>query len=493
MNKKYTSSNLNPKILDDRDDINFGTSFIDIIMNQSTFNHLTSFVDTGSLINFQLSSKVFKIRRWKKYFKNVIFQRLLQPLDHKLISQFIIDQKCSQFMYWDSVIDFKRLNLQYSHQYKYYSCQQSNEATNIQKDIDRTFSQHQYFKQIHNRQRLQRILIALSKIYEELGYIQGLNQIAGCFLISGLSEQQAFWIMYYILKKMKYATIFLDQFSQLKFLNFVVAVFLRNYVPNLSAQFLLNKIDIGIITTRWFLVIFGYDLPQQLLLQVWNLFLQKGIKVLIKISISIFRLVSDFENIEDLYEMLKDELFDLLDSNEQYQIKLIEYFKSFKITNRLINELRSKFETNDESLTLSFDQTQKKHYWKKGGDSARSLISSFNEIISEIQEERDTFYQKSQSFLNVCFPRLINVNYLVASEGKKSLSIKIEKRPQLIKRQILSQQFQMTIPQSANGDQESNIYADELQSKMSPNDDESEDIIERNKSQDFKTILNKYN
>lgn len=33
MNKKYTSSNLNPKILDDRDDINFGTSFIDIIMN----------------------------------------------------------------------------------------------------------------------------------------------------------------------------------------------------------------------------------------------------------------------------------------------------------------------------------------------------------------------------------------------------------------------------------------------------------------------------
>lgn len=27
---------------------------------------------------------------------------------------------------------------------------------------------------------------------------------------------------------------------------------------------------------------------------------------------------------------------------------------------------------------------------------------------------------------------------------------------------------------------------------MSPNDDESEDIIERNKSQDFKTTLNKY-
>ncbi|CAD8076647.1 unnamed protein product [Paramecium sonneborni] len=492
MNKKYTSFNLNPKVLDDKDEISFGTSFIDIIMNQSTFDNLTSFLDTGSLINFQLSSKVFKIRRWKKYFKKVIFSRLHQPLEHKLISLFIIDQKCQQFIYWDYVVDFKRLNLQYSHQYKYYSCQQSNEATNIQKDIDRTFSQHQYFKQIHNRQRLQRILIALSKIYEQLGYVQGLNQIAGCFLISGLSEQQTFWIMYYILKKMKYAIIFLDQFSQLKFLNFVVAVFLKNYVPNLSAYFLLNKIDIGIITTRWFLVIFGYDFPQNLLLQVWNLFLQKGIKVLIKISIAIFRLISDFDNIEDLYEMIKDELYDLLDSNIYLQSKLIEYFKTFKITNRLINELKTKFETDDESLTLQFDQIQKKHYWRKGGDSARSLITSFNEIISEIQEERDSFYQKSQSFLNVCFPKLINSNYLNALETKKSLSIKIEHKPSLIKRQIFSQQFMMSIPQSANGDQESNIYADELQSKMSSYDYDSDDLFERNK-QDLIRNLKKYN
>lgn len=34
MNKKYTSSNLNPKVLDDRDEINFGTSFIDIIFDE---------------------------------------------------------------------------------------------------------------------------------------------------------------------------------------------------------------------------------------------------------------------------------------------------------------------------------------------------------------------------------------------------------------------------------------------------------------------------
>lgn len=45
------------------------------------------------------------------------------------------------------------------------------------------------------------------------------------------------------------------------------------------------------------------------------MFLLKGIKILIRISVAIFKLVSDFEGIDDLYELLKDNLFDLLETN----------------------------------------------------------------------------------------------------------------------------------------------------------------------------------
>lgn len=45
------------------------------------------------------------------------------------------------------------------------------------------------------------------------------------------------------------------------------------------------------------------------------MFLLKGIKILIKASIAIFRLISDFEGINDLYELLKENLYDLLDTN----------------------------------------------------------------------------------------------------------------------------------------------------------------------------------
>lgn len=56
---------------------------------------------------------------------------------------------------------------------------------------------------MHNRQKLHRILIALSKVVK-LGYIQGFNQIAGHLLLAGLSEQQTFWTMTCIMKKLKF-------------------------------------------------------------------------------------------------------------------------------------------------------------------------------------------------------------------------------------------------------------------------------------------------
>lgn len=112
------------------------------------------------------------------------------------------------------------------------------------------------------------------------------------------------------------------------------------------------------------------------------------------------------------------------------QQTLIWHFGEFRVSNKLIRELREKYESQDDSLTLSFDSEQNKHYWRQGGaESARSLVSSFNDRISEIHDEKDSTYLKSQSFLNALFPRQINKQYQVANEGKRTLNIKIEKKP----------------------------------------------------------------
>lgn len=53
-------------------------------------------------------------------------------------------------------------------------------------------------------------------------------------------------MMHYILNKKNYSEIFLNDFRELNFLNFAVAVFLRNYVPILSDEFVTTLIYIVI-------------------------------------------------------------------------------------------------------------------------------------------------------------------------------------------------------------------------------------------------------
>ncbi|KAM3140551.1 hypothetical protein pb186bvf_007363 [Paramecium bursaria] len=475
MNKKHVSLNINPKVLDDKGEVNFGTSFLDAL--QESFYILIEYLDFASLVNFSQSTKVFKVRQWRKLFMNAIYERVHTPLQINLVGS-AIDQKCQQFIFWDYIIDYKRIAIQFSQIYKYYSIQNSVESSNISKDIERSLQEYKYFRDYQNRQKLYRMLIALSKKLPNLGYIQGLNQIAGYFLLSGLSEQQGFWMMCYIMKKLKIQALYANSFEELKFLNFSINVFIENMLPDLYNLLSNSEVDISFITTRWFLTLFSYDIPVQLLLVVWNLFLMKGIKVLIKFSIAIFKtLMPIIDQIPDIYEFLKDILITFFE-DQDVQKQVIQEYREIKITNTLIYDLRQKYELSEQSsFTLSFDVFRKKYYWKEGSSSGSRILSSLNDIISEIGEEKDSAYVNSQSFLNALFPKIINRQYLVACEGKKALIIKTEKRPQLILRPKVSPktQFKMSVPKSANGDQESNISPDEILSMHCPIQEDSID------------------
>ena len=50
MNKKHVSLNINPKVLDDKGEVNFGTSFLDAL--HESFYVLIEYLDFPSLVNF---------------------------------------------------------------------------------------------------------------------------------------------------------------------------------------------------------------------------------------------------------------------------------------------------------------------------------------------------------------------------------------------------------------------------------------------------------
>ncbi len=70
----------------------------------------------------------------------------------------------------------------------------------IRKDIQRTFHDEE-FKSIDGEEKLSRILEAISFILDEIGYVQGMNFIAGALLVLFKNEEEAFFVFYVFLKK----------------------------------------------------------------------------------------------------------------------------------------------------------------------------------------------------------------------------------------------------------------------------------------------------
>ena len=64
----------------------------------------------------------------------------------------------------------------------------------ITRDIERTFQKFYAFRHVSMVQKLSRVLNAISNYDTELGYVQGMNFLAGAFLIH-CEECIAFWLI----------------------------------------------------------------------------------------------------------------------------------------------------------------------------------------------------------------------------------------------------------------------------------------------------------
>lgn len=64
----------------------------------------------------------------------------------------------------------------------------------IELDLERTFIETEYFNRAENKQAIKRMLLAFSNYDKQLGYVQGMNFIAGVLLYH-CGEVHAFWLL----------------------------------------------------------------------------------------------------------------------------------------------------------------------------------------------------------------------------------------------------------------------------------------------------------
>ena len=164
----------------------------------------------------------------------------------------------------------------------------------IEKDIGRTFSFDSYFKNKDNLRKLYRLLHVIACHNPDVGYIQGMNFLAGYLLIRYDDEKRSFKIFNKILNNHKYGMdgLYADDFSRLYLAAFQVNKLCKKYIPRIYR----HLVKFNIKETHWlssyFLTLFLKNLEHIGLDNykgIFDLFYERGWNVLIKLTIIILK------------------------------------------------------------------------------------------------------------------------------------------------------------------------------------------------------------
>ncbi|CAI2346927.1 unnamed protein product [Caenorhabditis sp. 36 PRJEB53466] len=168
----------------------------------------------------------------------------------------------------------------------------SKDIKQIDLDINRTYRDHLAFRKRYDvkQKSLLNVLAAYSMYNTEVGYCQGMSQIAALFLMY-LDEEDAFWSLHQLMVSPKHTMhgFFVPGFPKLQRYEEHFKKVLKKYKPRVYKY--LEKQDIPYIyLTKWWFGCFLDRVPFSLALRLWDVFLVEGDCVLIAMAYNIMKM-----------------------------------------------------------------------------------------------------------------------------------------------------------------------------------------------------------
>jgi len=195
------------------------------------------------------------------------------------------------------------------------------------------------------RQSLYNVLKAYANYDKQVGYCQGMGFIAGLFLMY-LSEEESFWMLDRVMRSDKFMMHglyaiglpllqqYFYQFDQLLF----------SVCPRLHEHLEMNGITPSLYSTQWFLTVFAYNMPFELVLRIWDIFLYEGPKIPFRFALAFMQhyeptiMQGDLEGIiTTLKDIHHDEELDDVDL-------VVERAMKVKLTRKQLSELAHEYD-----------------------------------------------------------------------------------------------------------------------------------------------------
>jgi len=195
----------------------------------------------------------------------------------------------------------------------------------IDKDIPRTFTKHHFFCGDEGQNSLRNVLNAYAVHNHSVGYCQSMNFVAGLMLIF-TTEEDAFWLLATvieeILPKESYGKSLLGFHIEM----YVMYSLIQEYVPRLGKIFRGDEasLRLSICIMPWFMCLFINTLSPETLLRVWDIFLNEGSEVLLRVALALLILFEDrillAADIDEALLVLKGIGREIVDPDEMLKI-----------------------------------------------------------------------------------------------------------------------------------------------------------------------------
>lgn len=177
----------------------------------------------------------------------------------------------------------------------------------IRRDLSRTS-----FIKNSDPESLFKIIKAYSLFDPEVGYTQGMAFIAVPILIS-LPEHEAFSLLVKLMKDYGLREFFLPEMPGLHLRLYQFDRILEDTIPEVHLHLARQGVRSNMYTSQWFLTLFAYKFPLQIVQRIFDVVMAEGIESLLRFAVGLIRrnapkiLTLEFDNI---LNFLKDNIFD---------------------------------------------------------------------------------------------------------------------------------------------------------------------------------------
>lgn len=194
----------------------------------------------------------------------------------------------------------------------------SSHEKSITRDLGRTFPHHEFFTngQGIGQENLFNVLKAYSLYDPQVGYCQGLPFVVAVLLLN-MPDEQAFCLLVRLMYSYDLRGHFLPEMPKLQLRLFQFDRLVEELLPVLHVHFLRQGVKSSMFCSQWFLTLFGYRFPLEIVFRIYDTCLASGVESIFAFSVALLQ-----KNEDILLSMKFDEILVFLKQRvfERYKV-----------------------------------------------------------------------------------------------------------------------------------------------------------------------------